>query len=365
MIKFYDVKKINARYADQLKGAAEKVIDSGWYINGSRVEKFESSVKTYLRVDHAIGCGNGLDALKLILRAYKEMGVMREGDQVIVPGNTFIATALAVTHNHLRPVFVDVNYDTFLMDPDEVEKCITPSTRAIILVHLYGSVCYDDRFKKLAEKYNLVLIEDNAQAFGAKYGERMSGSLGDAAAHSFYPTKPLGCLGDGGMVTTNNTTLAFLIRLLTNYGSSRKYYHDFRGYNSRLDEIQAAFLSVKMRYIYEEFQYRQTVAFHYIREITNPKILLPKRDVGSAWHLFVVKVDKRWELKKYLEEHGVGTMIHYPLPIHKQEAYEDFDWVSLPTVERLSNEILSLPISSVITEDEVSRVIKLINEWKE
>lgn len=375
MIKFLDLQKINAQYAAELKQAAAEVIDSGWYLLGNRVKQFEASLATYLGVNHAIGVANGLDALRLILKAYIEMGVMQEGDEVIVPANTYIASILAITDNRLKPVLVEPDIRTYNLDISLIEQHITPRTRAIMVVHLYGRVCWGPELERLAEKYNLKIIEDNAQAIGAIYTyhdgrQKKTGNMGDAAGLSFYPGKNLGALGDAGAVTTNDDELAEIVRALGNYGSRQKYVNDYQGLNSRLDEIQAAFLDVKLKYLDAENQRRREIARYYIENITHSDIILPTIDspicgLGGShvFHLFVVRCTNREKLQQYLNENDIQTLIHYPIPPHKQRCYADWNELSFPITEMIHNEVLSLPISSVMGGPEVQKVINALNNY--
>jgi dTDP-4-amino-4,6-dideoxygalactose transaminase len=377
MIKFLDLQKINRQYADELKQAAADVIDSGEYILGGRVSRFEQNLAKYTGVKHAIGVANGLDALRLILLAYIRLGVMHEGDEIIVPANTYIASILAITENKLVPVLVEPDMETYNLDISLIERKITAKTRAIMVVHLYGRVCWSDELEKIAKKAGLKIIEDNAQAIGANFGDRKTGSLGDAAGFSFYPGKNLGALGDGGAVSTNDDQLALTVRALGNYGSIVKYTNEQQGLNSRLDSLQAAFLDVKIKYIDQENQRRKEIAQYYLRNICNPDIVLPfagesKPETGRlqkafssdhVWHLFVIRTRNRSALQKYLADNGVQTLIHYPIPPHKQKAYKQWNDISLPVTEWIHNEVLSLPISPVMTNQEAEHVTKVINSF--
>ena len=328
MIKFLDLQKINSQYASELKEATARVIDSGWYLLGNEVKNFEAHLAEYVGVKHAIGVANGLDALRLILKAYIEIGVMHEGDEVIVPANTYIASILAISDNRLKPVLVEPDINTYNLDISQIEKHITPLTKAILVVHLYGQVCWSAELEAIAKKYNLKIIEDNAQAIGAEYTPRppkggvKTGALGDAAGFSFYPGKNLGALGDAGAVTTNDDWLAMTVRALANYGSNQKYVHEFQGLNSRMDEIQAAILDVKLRYLDAETQHRREIAQYYCENIRNEKIILPAIDYrlpttdykGHVWHLFVIRCSERDRLQQYLTDNGIQTLIHYPIP---------------------------------------------------
>lgn len=366
MIKFLDLQKINAQYHLELKNAASEVIDSGWYLLGQRVKTFENELAKYINVSYTIGVANGLDALRLILKAYIETGVMQEGDEVIVPANTYIATILAITDNRLKPVLVEPNIDTFNLDIEQIEKQITNKTKAILVVHLYGRVCWSEQLQQIAEKYNLKIIEDNAQAIGAEWNGKKTGALGDAAGFSFYPGKNLGALGDSGAVTTNDELLAKTIRALANYGSSIKYVNEHKGLNSRLDEIQAAFLSVKLKYLNFENELRRKLANQYLDQIKHVEIILPQLPDNfkeHVWHLFVIKTSNREHLQNYLFKNGVETLIHYPIPPHHQKAYHEWNKLYYPITEKIHSEVLSLPISPVMTSDEINKVIELINNY--
>ncbi|NTW33273.1 MAG: DegT/DnrJ/EryC1/StrS family aminotransferase [Bacteroidetes bacterium] len=367
MIKFLDLQKINAQYATELKQAAAEVIDSGWYLQGERVRLFEANLENYIEVKHAIGVANGLDALRLILKAYIEMGIMQEGDEVIVPANTYIATILAITDNRLKPILVEPDINTYNLDISLVEKNISLRTRAIMVVHLYGHVCWNEELQTIAKRYNLKIIEDNAQAIGAIWNEKRTGSLGDSAGFSFYPGKNLGALGDGGAVTTNDNQLAEIIRAMSNYGSKQKYVNEYKGLNSRLDEIQAAFLDVKLKYLDAENLRRREIALFYCKNIRHPEIILPSyQNIKSShvWHLFVIRTPFRDKLQKYLNDNNIQTIMHYPIPIHKQNAYKEFNNQSLPVTESVHNEVLSLPISSVMSDSEIEYIITTINNYK-
>lgn len=379
MIKFLDLQNINAQYANELKQAAAEVIDSGWYLLGDRVKMFETNLAAYIGVKHAVGVANGLDALRLILKAYIELGVMKEGDEVIVPANTYIATILAITENHLIPVLVEPDIQTYNLNISLIEQHITARTRAIMVVHLYGQVCWSKELESIAKKHNLKIIEDNAQAIGAVYGEkrkakgeRKTGSLGDAAGLSFYPGKNLGALGDGGAVTTNDDELAEVVRALGNYGCRQKYVNEYQGLNSRLDEIQAAFLDIKLKFLDAENQRRREIAQYYCENIKHPEITLPitsyqipvKEYLSHVWHLFVIRHPHRNQLQKFLSDNGIQTLIHYPIPPHKQMAYRDWNHMCLPITEQTHNEVLSLPISPVMTDNEVHTVVETLNNYK-
>jgi len=365
MIKFLDLQQITAKYADELHEAVKRVIDSGWYLQGKENEQFEKNYAAYTTTKHAIGVANGLDALIWILRAYIEMGVMQEGDEVIVPANTYIASILAITENNLVPVLVEPSLDTLQIDDTLIEKAITKRTKAIMIVHLYGQCAYTKKIADICKQYNLKLIEDNAQAHGCLYNGRKTGSLGDAAGHSFYPGKNLGAFGDAGAVTTNDEELANTVRALANYGSRKKYVFEYTGRNSRLDELQAAVLNVKLKYLDGDLALRKQVAKYYMEHITNPKIVLPIVNDWDAhvFHLFPIRTKRRDELQKYLSDNGVQTIIHYPIPPHKQACYKEWNHLSFPITEQIHCEELSLPMSPVLTQDEIEMVVKLINEF--
>lgn len=359
-IPFLSLKDVNARYADELKAAVARVIDSGWYVLGDEVASFEREFAAYCGASHAVGVGNGLDALSLILRGYKELGVIEEGDEVIVPGNTFIASFLAITENRLVPVPVEPDPATFNLDPTGVEAAIGPRTRAIMAVHLYGQLADMSALTALARRHKLLLIEDAAQAHGAISGGRKAGAFGDAAAFSFFPTKNLGALGDGGAVVTGDTALAQRIAALRNYGSDVKYHHLFQGLNSRLDEMQAAMLRVKLKYLDEDIAWRRRVARRYREGIRHAHIQLPvvAREEQHVWHLFVVRCAHRDALRRHLQAHGIQTQVHYPVPPHRQPAYAALRDSHLPLTERLHDEVLSLPMGPTLSEDAADRVIE-------
>ena len=366
-IPFLSLKDVTALHGAEIKEAVTKVVESGWYLQGKENERFEADYSKFIGTKYAVGCANGLDALIWIFRAYIELGVMQLGDEIIVPANTYIATVLAITENGLNPVFVEPKSNTLEIDEDKIEEKITSKTKAICIVHLYGRNAYTEKIGDLCKKYNLKLVEDNAQAHGCKYVDgRLTGSIGDVAGHSFYPGKNLGALGDGGAVTTNDKVLADTIRTLANYGSSKKYVFKYTGRNSRLDEIQAAVLDVKLKYLVEDNAHRKTIANYYYDHINHPLITLPDRlpDDQNVYHLFPVLCEKRDALHDYLEENGVGTLIHYPIPIHKQECYRQYESLSLPITENIAKCELSLPIGPSITKDEVGYIVDLINRFK-
>lgn len=372
MIKFLDLQKINAHYASELKQVAAEVIDSGWFLMGERLNSFETKLAAYIGTQNAIGVANGLDALRLILKAYIDLGVMNEGDEVIVPANTYIASILAITDNRLQPILVEPKDSSFNLDIDLIESHITPKTKAIMIVHLYGQVSWSEKLTNLAKKYHLKIIEDNAQAIGAEWNGIKTGNLGDAAGFSFYPGKNLGALGDAGAVTTNDDALAKHIRALGNYGSQKKYVNEFQGLNSRLDEIQAAFLEVKLKYIDSENQYRRQLASLYLNGIVNSKIVLPfpentmlnpSQNQEHVWHLFVIRCQEREKLQEYLTANAIQTLIHYPIPPNKQLAYKEQNHLDYPITNAIHNEVLSLPISPILSEAEITRVITALNNF--
>ena len=372
-IPFLSLRDVTALHASEINEAVTRVVNGGWYFQGKENERFEANYSKFIGTKYTIGCANGLDALIWIFRAYIEMGVMQPGDEVIVPANTYIATILAITENGLKPVLVEPKLNTLEIDDDLIEAAITPKTKAIAIVHLYGRNAYTDKIGTLCKKYNLKLVEDNAQAHGCKHTDgRVTGCIGDAAGHSFYPGKNLGALGDGGAVTTNDPELAAAVRALANYGSQMKYVFKDTGRNSRLDEIQAAVLDVKLKYLVEDNIHRKEIAHYYYEHINNPLITLPDLlpDEQNAYHLFPVLVSegKRDALHDYLEQNGVGTLCHYPIAPHKQECYAKEAWnmpqLSLPITERLADEELSLPIGPVIKIDEVKKIVRLINNWE-
>ncbi len=366
MIPFLSLKDVNNLHRQEINEAVTRVVNSGWYLQGEENKRFEENYSKFIGTKYTIGCANGLDALIWIFRAYLELGFMQTGDEVIVPANTFIATILAITENGLTPVLCEPKFNTFEIDEDLIESHITEKTKAICLVHLYGRCAFTEKIGALCKKYNLKLVEDNAQAHGCLYTDgRMTGSIGDAAGHSFYPGKNLGALGDGGAVTTNDLELDTCVRALANYGSQRKYVFQYTGRNSRLDEIQAAVLDVKLKYLVENNAHRKMVANQYYNHINNPLVTLPERlpDDQNVYHLFPILCERRDDLQKYLEHHGVGTVIHYPIPPHKQECYRSLYCKSLPITEYLSDHELSLPIGPTITKDEVCHIVDLINKF--
>lgn len=370
MIKFLDLKAVNDAYEPLLSEAVNRVVHSGWYLLGEELNSFEKEYASFIGTEYCVGVANGLDALRLIMRAYIEMGILREGDEVIVPANTYIASILAITENRLIPVFIEPDLNTYNINPFEIEDRITERTKAIMIVHLYGQNAMHPEIEHLRKKYNLLLLEDNAQAHGCYYQGKRTGSLGDAAGHSFYPGKNLGAMGDGGAVTTNNKELAEIIRTIANYGSRKKYYCEYQGLNSRLDEIQAAVLRVKLQYLDNDNQHRREIAQKYARDIQNEQITLPTSvtdiisDKSHVWHLFVIRTKKRDELLKHLVVFDVQSLIHYPVPPHKQRAYRTLNHLEFPITEGIHHEILSLPISPVLKNSEVNKVVDVLNKFE-
>ena len=364
-IPFLSLQKITESFEPSLSQKISEVVKKGWYIHGEECTTFEKNFAEFCGVNHCIGVGNGLEALKLILRAYKLLGVFEEGDEIIVPSNTFIATILAVSAENLMPVFVEPNIDDYLIDVEKIEDKISSKTKAIMPVHLYGRLCNMEAIIAIAKHHNLKVIEDAAQAHGARQDGKRSGSFGDAAGFSFYPGKNLGCLGDGGCVTTNDDELADAVRKLANYGSSVKYVHEYKGENSRLDEIQAAVLSAKLRRLDADNDRRRQIAAMYNAGIKNKAVILPKlhQREEHVWHIYCVRVQNRKAFIDYLEDCGIETVIHYPTPPHKQKAYKEFSYLYLPISEKIHAEVLSLPMSPLLTDEEVNYVIEKINEW--
>ena len=351
-------------HEDEINKAISDVVASGWYLNGTAVQRFEEHYRTYIGTQHCISCGNGLDALHLILRAYKELEHLHDGDEIIVPANTYIATILAITENNLTPILVEPDITTLEIDDNRIEAAITPRTRAIMLVHLYGRCAYTERIGNICKQHRIKLIEDNAQAHGCAYNGKLTGSFGDAAAHSFYPGKNLGGLGDAGAVTTNDLKLAEAVRTLGNYGSSRKYVFDYQGKNSRMDEIQAAVLDVKLKYLDEDNARRKENAHYFEQHIKNDRITIPaalNRD--NVYHIFPILCTERDRLQEYLKENGVQTMIHYPIPPHKQKAYKEWNALSFPITERIHREELSIPCNQTMSLDDAKLIVTLLNNF--
>ena len=351
-------------HENEINKAISDVVASGWYLNGTAVQRFEENYRTYIGTQHCVSCGNGLDALHLILRAYKELEQLHDGDEIIVPANTYIATILAITENNLTPVLVEPNITTLEIDDNRIEAAITPRTRAIMLVHLYGRCAYTERIGNICKQHGIKLIEDNAQAHGCTYNGKLTGSLGDAAAHSFYPGKNLGALGDAGAVTTNDLELAKAVRTLGNYGSSCKYVFDYQGKNSRMDEIQAAVLDVKLKYLDKDNARRKEIAHYFEQHIKNECTTIPtalNRD--NVYHIFPILCTERDRLQEYLKENGVQTMIHYPIPPHKQKAYKEWNALSFPITERIHREELSIPCNQTMSLGDAEQIATLLNNF--
>ncbi|CAM4332634.1 dTDP-4-amino-4,6-dideoxygalactose transaminase [Paenibacillus endophyticus] len=365
MIPFLDLKEINMRHEEEITQSIKSFLDSGWYILGKQVEEFEKQFAQYCGTKFCIGVANGLDALSLIIRAYG----IGEGDEVIVPSNTYIATILAISANHAFPILVEPELLSYNIDPNKIEEKITPKTKAIMVVHLYGQACNMDPINALATKYNLKVIEDCAQAHGAIYKEKKVGNLGDAAAFSFYPGKNLGALGDGGAITLNDEEIYLQLKALRNYGSHKKYENLYKGVNSRLDELHAAVLKVKLKYLDEDNQIRRSIAEYYSDNIHNPLIILPNVEqvdgLSHAWHLYVIRSNNRANLQSFLTNKGIQTLIHYPIPPHKQQAYKEWNNEEYPISEKIHNEVLSLPISPVMRLEDAVKVAEALNEYKE
>lgn len=365
MISFLDLHKINARFEPEFREVFQRFLDTGYYILGDSVSSFESSYAAFCGTKHCIGVANGLDALRLILEGYKILGKLQAGDEVIVAANTYIATVIAIQQAGLTPVLVEAEKETYTLDLDALEKAVTPKTKALMPVHLYGQVAAMDLLLAFANQHKLLVVEDAAQSHGANYGNHRSGGMGHAAGHSFYPSKNLGALGDGGAITTNDDQLAEVVRKWRNYGTSTKYVNDYCGVNSRLDEIQAAWLAVKLPYLEADNQARRKVANRYLTEIVNPKISLPVVPTMEAhvFHLFVVRTPQRDQLQRYLHDHGIGTLIHYPIPPHQQQAFKDFNHLSFPVTEEIHQTVLSIPMSPVMEDSEVTYIIDVINRY--
>lgn len=361
MIKFLDLKKINNRYREEIDSRIKNILDKGWYLQGDENENFTKNFANFCGTKFAIGVANGLDALNLIIKAYG----FGNGDEIIVPANTYIATILAISENGCIPILVEPDIKTYNINPDSIEEKITSKTKAIMVVHLYGQAVQMEKIWKIAKKYNLKIIEDSAQAHGAIYQENRTGNLGDASGFSFYPGKNLGCIGDGGAVTTNDEELFNKIKAIANYGSDRKYHHIYKGVNSRLDEIQAAVLDIKLKHLDSDNNKRREISKYYRENIKNSKIILPDTydEKSHVWHIFAVRTKNRDEFQKYLTEKGIQTIIHYPTPPHKQGAYKEWNNLSFPITEEIHNTILSLPISPVMTDSEIEKVVEVVNEY--
>lgn len=361
MIKFLDLKKINNRYREEIDSRIKNILDKGWYLQGEENENFTKNFANFCGTKFALGVANGLDALNLIIKAYG----FGNGDEIIVPANTYIATILAISENGCIPILVEPDFKTYNINPDSIEEKITSKTKAIMVVHLYGQAVQMEKIWKIAKKYNLKIIEDSAQAHGAIYQENRTGNLGDASGFSFYPGKNLGCIGDGGAVTTNDEELFNKIKAIANYGSDRKYHHIYKGVNSRLDEIQAAVLDIKLNHLDSDNNKRREISKYYRENIKNSKLILPETydEKSHVWHIFAVRTQNRDEFQKYLTEKGIQTIIHYPTPPHKQGAYKEWNNLSFPITEEIHNTILSLPISPVMTDSEIEKVVEVVNEY--
>ena len=361
MIKFLDLKKINNRYREEIDSRIKNILDKGWYLQGEENENFTKNFANFCGTKFALGVANGLDALNLIIKAYG----FGNGDEIIVPANTYIATILAISENGCIPILVEPDIKTYNINPDSIEEKITTKTKAIMVVHLYGQAVQMEKIWKIAKKYNLKIIEDSAQAHGAIYQENRTGNLGDASGFSFYPGKNLGCIGDGGAVTTNDEELFNKIKAIANYGSDRKYHHIYKGVNSRLDEIQAAVLDIKLKHLDSDNNKRREISKYYRENIKNSKLILPETydEKSHVWHIFAVRTKNRDEFQKYLTEKGIQTIIHYPTPPHKQGAYKEWNNLSFPITEEIHNTILSLPISPVMTDSEIEKVVEVVNEF--
>lgn len=366
MVKLLDLQAITAMHGDEYKEAVNRVIDSGWFLQGNENKQFEADYAKYIGTDNCIAVANGLDALYLLMRGYKEMGLMQDGDEIIVPANTYIATIIAITRNNLVPVLVEPTWEHLEIDVDQIEKHITPKTKGVMIVHLYGRIAYNDKLGEICKKYGLKLMEDCAQSHGCVWKGVKTGALGDSAAHSFYPGKNLGAFGDAGAVTTNDAELASVIRALANYGSQKKYVFKYVGMNSRMSEPDAAVLDVKLKYLDEDNAKRQQLAAYYYEHINNPLITLPKRiaDENNVYHQFPILCERRDELQQYLTENGIQTLIHYPIPPHKQECYKEWNERSYPITEKIHAQELSIPMNQVLTMEEAEEVVRVINSFK-
>lgn len=363
MIKFLDLQKITNQYSEEIHEAVSRVVDSGWYLQGCENNRFETNYANYIGTSHCIGVANGLDALRIILRAYIELGVMKEGDEIIVPANTYVASILAITENNLVPVLVEPSIETLQIDDTLIERAITPKTKGIMIVHLYGQCAYTEKISDICQQYHLKLIEDNAQAHGCFFNGQKTGSLGDAAGHSFYPGKNLGAFGDAGAITTNDPTLAKIARSIANYGSSVKYEFDYQGINSRLDEIQAAVLDVKLKHLDEDNQRRKVIARYYLNNLKRPDIKLPvvKDWNAHVFHIFTILTPNRNKLHQYLSENNIQTGIHYPIPPHQQKCFPQWNHLSFPITEYIHRQELSLPMSPVLTYEEIKNIVEVVN----
>lgn len=366
MVKLLDLQAITAMHSDEYKTAVNRVIDSGWFLQGNENKQFEADYAKYIGTEQCIAVANGLDALYLLMRGYKEMGVMKDGDEIIVPANTYIATIIAITRNNLVPVLVEPTWDHLEIDIDKIEEAITPKTKGVMIVHLYGRIAYNDKLGEICSRYGLKLMEDCAQSHGCAWKSIKTGALGDAAAHSFYPGKNLGAFGDAGAVTTSDTELADVIRALANYGSQKKYVFKYVGMNSRMSEPDAAVLDVKLKYLDEDNKKRQDLAEYYYENIMNQNISLPKRipNENNVYHQFPIFCERRDELQQYLANNGIQTLIHYPIPPHKQECYKAWNKRSYPITEKIHAQELSIPMNQVLSTKEATEVIMALNRFR-
>ena len=366
MVKLLDLQSITMQHGDEYKAAANRVIESGWFLQGKEIEKFEADYAQYIGTEQCVSVANGLDALYLMMRAYKELGVMHDGDEIIVPANTYIATIIGITRNNLVPVLVEPTWNNLEIDIDKIEESVTPRTKGVLIVHLYGRVAYSEKLREICKKHNLKLMEDCAQSQGCMWNGVRTGALGDAAAHSFYPGKNLGAFGDAGAVTTSDPDLAQVVRAVANYGSQKKYVFKYVGMNSRMSELDAAVLDVKLKYLDEDNAKRQELASFYYENIKNPLITLPSRipNENNVYHQFPIFCERRDELQGYLKENGVQTLIHYPIPPHKQECYKEWNNRSYPITEKIHNQELSIPMNQVVSADEAKIVVDVLNSFK-
>lgn len=366
MVKLLDLQSITMQHGDEYKAAANRVIESGWFLQGKEIEKFEADYAQYIGTEQCVSVANGLDALYLMMRAYKELGVMHDGDEIIVPANTYIATIIGITRNNLVPILVEPTWNNLEIDIDKIEEAVTPRTKGVLIVHLYGRVAYSEKLREICKKHNLKLMEDCAQSQGCMWNGVRTGALGDAAAHSFYPGKNLGAFGDAGAVTTSDPDLAQVVRAVANYGSQKKYVFKYVGMNSRMSELDAAVLDVKLKYLDEDNAKRQELASFYYENIKNPLITLPSRipNENNVYHQFPIFCERRDELQGYLKESGVQTLIHYPIPPHKQECYKEWNNRSYPITEKIHNQELSIPMNQVVSADEAKIVVDVLNSFK-
>ena len=366
MIPFLDLKDINNRYLQEIQEAVMRVLNSGWYLNGNALETFEKNYSNYIQCNYTIGVANGLDALRIILRGYIELGLLKEEDEIIVPANTYIASILAITENNLVPKFIDSKLSNFQIDDDLIEKNIGPRTKAIMLVHLYGQCSFTEKIEKLIEKHNLITIEDNAQAHGSMYKGMRTGSIGNASGHSFYPGKNLGAMGDAGAITTNDIELAEICRTISNYGAEKKYVNTVKGLNSRMDEIQAAILNVKLKYLEDDLSIKRAIGKKYDNEINNPYITkaITKNYISHSYHLYPILTDYRNDLIDYLKCNRINTLIHYPIPPHKQKCYLEYNHLTFPNCEYIHKSEVSIPISGTLSLNDVTYIIEVLNNWK-